>query len=1532
MVTTSEYAGSLPGTNDWTNSTNIYGAADASCGTSGGDEDIVVLGIDQFSSIPDAAAIEGFKVDVWWARSDSDDELYVTLACGSGTGGEVQYSGGGDNTDCSGVAQGSFGGATEMWGLGATTGDDVNDIGDVTITLRHNDAAKGGTLYVDAVQVTIYFSITLPLSAAISVYTVEKNKVSITEAAAISIAAAENIFPITDTSHYIKSGGASGSWTNDANMEGAPDGVCAISQWGEHEKETCYPVQFSGIDDAAEIYGIELKSKVAKSGVGEAAQVYLYCTSLGASSTGAVVPASTGNCSNVSIETEGGMSDLWGWSSPTGSDINGTDFYVHFWHNQGVNTIYWDSVEVIIYHEPSAEEGEELFVDAAVGIAGALGDWVIAAKRSASITITPAQMYAAEILKVAAIDVSESFENRPKILQSAAVGIAAAEDFPAYLKALSAALGLSTAEMYAAVHAEAAALGIATDEKYSAKVLKSEAIGISAVEALSLHFTKQVNAALGIATTEQYAALVKQAASVGLTAALEPFKVKALFDAAISMAEAQQYAADVSLSAAVNVAEAMQLAALKKAATALGIVGSVDFPKYLKALTAVIGIDSTITFVEVLKNIAASIDIAEAIEIGRLKALAASIGISGTVATDVFIKQAAALGITTTEQFSALLNTAAAISIGDAVLFPKYLKVLTASLSVAGSVSFPAYLKALSAAIGLVAVIENQAKTLQTADVGLAAATKMLVEIHLASAVGIGAVFDSWLEGLTEYCVASIGITTSEKMSVGKFFSGNVTLAATIVNMAKIFTSAGIDITDSFDVTNIKKALDAAISITANATFPAYKKALQASIGILAEFDATSITIIYAVADISVSASPTLAALIKIAETVDVSGELATDVKKFFAALIGVAIDTKNEPKKVLDEAISLVPVWSSPTYTQMIAWLVGDVGQPERLKAVAEYGNYTGGSSSDLLTEALTYSGGDGLDGAWVNVKPGTPNTIDLEGTIKVAGDYSIRYGLNSTIQIFPTFEFDSNADLSVYDSVEFWMKVPQEFLDLFAQDFYFILYGGAEGQAPYRWWELPLPPDDGWNKYTVALRHDTLAEGGDFDLASVRYMEIFLQESFPPSPDQQYYVYVDDLKFSYQSADLKAEVGTELDIATDPDFITEELTYTGGDWFDGEWLWKLSELSYSLNTTDEQVGDACIQGVYSGEAANVFSPYYHFDDAEDLRKYSSVTVMFNYTEPIGEYSDVAFGLSSSTTFVFGDMRWWVFPVTTPGWHEYTFQLWNDDDQYFDFETAEFDASNVTGLGFYVEYSGGALSDFTCLLDGIKLYTQSADLKADVETTGRLRAELSSDFSTSTDPDFLTEALSHSGGDWWDGSYSDQGYMAWNDYDVAATPKRLGSYSIEADQRNTPAGGVGWAYLFDVPPGEETLKLYDSISFWVYFAREIEAQYMDIDGFGLIISSETPWFNGFRVFHPGSGAIEMPSGITVGWHKFTFPLHINYDDYDAFSLDNANMISFFVKNTEFTYDPDAWYIFIDDIQFNASSQRLKAVVKLDDE
>jgi hypothetical protein len=249
--------------------------------------------------------------------------------------------------DCSNLKDYTFGGQIDVWGWGAAPfspaatgllyGSELNTT-DFYVTVQAVDMTTE-TMYVDSISVTVYFE-------------QETN----------------------NTTQYIKSGGASGAWTNDANVEGAPDASC-MSSATTGQEETCYPVQFSGIDNLAPIHGIEVIVKRSASSSGtDKVEASLYSTSKGATSykAGALI-TDTANCAAVANETFGSSADLWGWEDSialTGADINGTDFYVKVKHT-GSNTVYVDSIQVIIYHAAKYPTSTSSYIKSG----GASGPW-----------------------------------------------------------------------------------------------------------------------------------------------------------------------------------------------------------------------------------------------------------------------------------------------------------------------------------------------------------------------------------------------------------------------------------------------------------------------------------------------------------------------------------------------------------------------------------------------------------------------------------------------------------------------------------------------------------------------------------------------------------------------------------------------------------------------------------------------------------------------------------------------------------------------------------------------------------------------------------------------------------------------------------------------------------------------------------------------------------------------------------------------------------------------------------------------------
>lgn len=158
---------------------------------------------------------------------------------------------------------------------------------------------------------------------------------------------------MTQTAKLIKSGGATGAWTNDANSEGAADGNCMTSA-SNSNAETCVPVQFTEIAGTDIINAIQVEVWCARDDTNEMIDVKINNTSLGDSSTKTISSmANNTNCSGVGIQTLGDLtSDVWGYSSPVGSDFNGTDLNIVTTHNASgkVGTLYIDAIRITIDH------------------------------------------------------------------------------------------------------------------------------------------------------------------------------------------------------------------------------------------------------------------------------------------------------------------------------------------------------------------------------------------------------------------------------------------------------------------------------------------------------------------------------------------------------------------------------------------------------------------------------------------------------------------------------------------------------------------------------------------------------------------------------------------------------------------------------------------------------------------------------------------------------------------------------------------------------------------------------------------------------------------------------------------------------------------------------------------------------------------------------------------------------------------------------------------------------------------------------
>jgi len=794
---------------------------------------------------------------------------------------------------------------------------------------------------------------------------------------------------------------------------------------------------------------------------------------------------------------------------------------------------------------------------------------------AAAVTVTGDVKLSAFIMHAFGIDISDAIDipsylkalaasmtittdaTTPEILfhLTDAVGISASADFPVFLKAVSASINLDgSISMFDVLLHLSASIDIEEEPELHRLLVVLADIGISASISF-VELLKLLSTSLTVTGSIDLSALTKQAIAIGIidsidiseflkalaasmtiTTDLATPSVLAHLAAAVGISAAEDLSLHAYLDAAASVSVAGSISmveVLKKLAASVTIAGDidvgrfidvvasigigavVDIPTYLKALAASVTVTGDVDFSVFIKH-AVGIDLSEAIDIAQMKALVAAIGISETVATpEILIKRAASIGITTSEQYSALIKLAGAISIG-AVGEIYWLKKLVASLSVSGDVKFEAYLNTLAVVVGVSAALENQVKIFQAAAIDvaeskklsgkkLAAATidiaetlKNLVNIYLSFSIGIDASeYLSTVDQIDLFVEAAIGIATSEDFSTKKLLTTAVGIATTLKVMPKT-------------------VLVAAVGIATSEDFPAFKKALQASINIeaLSQFAATT----SAEASIGIVADEMLSGLKKAAASVDVGEATALSVKKLIDAIFDISADGDAFFNKLaLVAAISVVPVWSSPTYTQMIAWLVGDIRQDDRLKAEIEHAAYSNTTDTDFNTDALIYSGGDWFDGEWVQGLTFGPSIITLDTGEKVVGSGSIK-ATPTASDASMGFDFDAVADLSNYTTIEFWYKCHSDHVGKYL--FFTLANAGHSNPEPSRYWSF-LVSDDSWNKRVIQLGSGWDWSGVGFDATQITWFGFDSYFELVGQP-----IYIDGVKFYDESPHLKADI----------------------------------------------------------------------------------------------------------------------------------------------------------------------------------------------------------------------------------------------------------------------------------------------------------------------------------------------------------------------------------------------------------------------
>lgn len=146
----------------WSNDSNATGAEDNVCATTGANG--VTMTVSNFGfAIPTAASVAGVKVEVKFASTLITELLTVELVKSTGTISSYSTTITATGTNCAGSTFLTAGGANQAWYGSNLTGSEVNNSGFGVRLTSPNPTL--GTMYVDAVKVTVYYVTTVTISS-----------------------------------------------------------------------------------------------------------------------------------------------------------------------------------------------------------------------------------------------------------------------------------------------------------------------------------------------------------------------------------------------------------------------------------------------------------------------------------------------------------------------------------------------------------------------------------------------------------------------------------------------------------------------------------------------------------------------------------------------------------------------------------------------------------------------------------------------------------------------------------------------------------------------------------------------------------------------------------------------------------------------------------------------------------------------------------------------------------------------------------------------------------------------------------------------------------------------------------------------------------------------------------------------------------------------------------------------------------------------------------------------------------------------
>jgi DNA-binding Lrp family transcriptional regulator len=1125
----------------WTNDANAEGAADGSCMTSSSDGNSNACYPDQFSALGDGDRIQGIEVRVKRSCDTSGtDNLLLNLSCDY-KGDSVVKAGANitDTSDCTAVAWESFGGPDDMWEWGKTIGLWLNGT-DFHVDVEHNGS---NTVYVDAIEVIIYSH------------------------------------TVSSVSKWIKSGGATGDFTNDSNMEGSPDGSCATATYGvPQDQETCYPEQFSTIPNDAAIYGIYFESIVASTS-DETDHIYMFevnCTDLGSldntnDEVDSYVISHTTTCADADSEFLG-MPDWLPWDEVVvGSALNDGSLYFVVQYNSGSGTVYFDAIKTTIYYE-STGVLHQVYPTAGVGINAAyLKSLTKALDAGVGISGDETKSLTKTLAAGIGINASAILTKTKQLLLDIGIGISSVTS-KSLKKVVSAGVGVSGTVKKNITKKLSAGVGISATYLKSLKKVLAANVGINAAATLARTAYLNLAAGVGISATKVKNITKALSAGLGISATATALRIKYLFlDAGIGINSAVSKTIKKVLAAGVGinaVATAFKTTYLYLAAN-VGI-SATKVKNITKAVAAAIGINAAATTLRTAYiNAAAGIGIGATKVKNITKALAAGLGINAAAEATVaiFLYLNAGIGISAT--YAKSLTKALAAGIGISAQKVKNItKVLSAGVGInASTILTKTKQLLLDIGIGISSTTSKSIKKVLAAGLGINAAVSTLRTAYLNLAAGVG-ISVTKVKSVTKALAAGIGVSATKLKSIAKALAigigiNAVGIATKIGGVIKyIYAGAGVGI-NAARKKSITKVLAIGVGISAagSALRTAYL-ALSAGIGISAAVSTARTAYLYLSGGIGIGVAKTKSLTKKLAAGLGINSTAPKTLGKKVSAGVGISVvKVKNITKRMsAGVGISVTKVKNvikrllagigitSLAWRPRYPWLTASLAMDDRLKATV---SKTMTQGKDCITDGLTivadypdpgdyqvqYNGPEWYEGFW---NSGLVDMFDgtwaLNTTEKTAGTHSLELDggtkdWHSWWYEFAEAEiFVGGVDFTKYDGFRFDMKLPvldshYDYIILSDYDIWWVYYEGYT-DSKYEWAE-----DGEWHTYEIWFNDYTdIDDPDEFHWDGIWAIEIYAGHGETGEK-----AYIDNFEF-FRAGDLKVAT-------TQPDRLKADL-----------------------------------------------------------------------------------------------------------------------------------------------------------------------------------------------------------------------------------------------------------------------------------------------------------------------------------------------------------------------------------------------------